>query len=106
MSPGPPHLSSISNFFQSSPTPAECPTTQGDSQLIRLRCAPPGCYSPLDPFSLQSSPTPAECPTTQGDSQLIRLRCAPPGCYSPLDPPTARISPPPGTASSAVSAPA
>src|SRR5205809_322653 len=29
MSPGPPHLSSISNFFQSSPTPAECPTTQG-----------------------------------------------------------------------------
>ncbi|MEA2504415.1 MAG: hypothetical protein QOG36_1458 [Actinomycetota bacterium] len=23
--------------------------SQGDSQLIPLRCAPGGCYSPLDP---------------------------------------------------------
>src|SRR5437588_3645526 len=37
-------------LFPSSPAPSECPTTQGDSQLIRLRCPPPGCYSPLDPL--------------------------------------------------------
>src|SRR5438270_3699821 len=40
---------------------------RGDSQLIRLRCAPPSCYSPLDPPPFfQSSSTPTECPTTQG----------------------------------------
>src|SRR5439155_21644259 len=39
---------------------------RGDSQLVRLRFASPGCYSPLDPPVLQSSATPTECPTTQG----------------------------------------
>src|SRR5437660_1510881 len=41
---------------------------RGDPQLIRLRCAPPGCYSPLDPRLLQSSSTPTECPTPHGGS--------------------------------------
>ena len=59
--------------LQSSSTSAECPTTRGDSQLVALRSAPGGCYSPWTPCSLQSSSTSAECPTTQGDSQLVRL---------------------------------
>src|SRR6266480_2392954 len=106
MSPGPPHLSSISNFFHSSPAPAECSTTQEDSQLIRLRCAPPGCYSPLDPFSLQSSPTPAECPTTQGGfaAHPAPLRSA--GLLLPPGPPYGSNIPTAGTASGAVRAPA
>src|SRR5207237_1204447 len=54
------------------PLLSERPTSQGDSQLIRLCCAPPGCYSPLDPPILAScavsaklSPGPRHQPSPQ-----------------------------------------
>src|SRR2546430_1263077 len=47
--PGPPSFSSRRPLLRSVRRP------RGDSQLIRLRCAPPGCYSPLDPPPLWGS---------------------------------------------------
>src|SRR5207302_7108026 len=63
-----------------------CPSG-GDSQLIRFRCAPPGCSSPLDPLLFQSSSTPSECPTTQGGfaAHPVPLRSA--GLLLPPGPP-------------------
>src|SRR5207244_3751329 len=74
-------------LFPSSPTPTECPTTQGGfaAHPAPLRSAglllPPG-----PPAFSRRRPLLRSVRRPRGDSQLIRLRCAPPGCYSPLDP--------------------
>src|SRR5437660_1510884 len=64
---------------------------RGDPQLIRLRCAPPGCYSPLDPRLLQSSSTPTECPTTQGGSAAHPAPLRSAGLLLPPGPPPSPV---------------
>src|SRR6266849_6064916 len=53
-------------FSSRGPLLRSVPRARGDSQLIRLRYAPPGCYSPLDPWLFLSWPAPSERPTSQG----------------------------------------
>src|SRR5207302_3806254 len=73
-------------FCSTGSAPSERSPCQGDPQLVPLRCAPGGCYSPLDPLLLHRVRSFGAFPC-QGDPQLVPLRCAPGGCYSPLDPP-------------------
>src|SRR5881227_330689 len=88
MSPRPPHLSSISNFFQSSPTPAECPTTQGGfaAHPAPLRSAglllPPGpLSSPVVAHSCGVSDDPGGIRSSSGSAALRRAATPP---WTPL----------------------
>src|SRR5439155_864210 len=97
--PGPPSSSTRGPLLR------RVPRARGDSQLIRLRCAPPGCSSPLDPLllplvarSFGASHEPGGIRSSSGSAAL--RRAAPPPwtpliAGSPTSEPSAPPTPPP-----------
>src|SRR5438105_4150533 len=71
-------------FCSTGSAPSERSPCQGDPQLVPLRCAPGGCYSPLDPLLLHRVRSFGAFPVPVGSAA-----CPPP-------PPSAGLLLPPG----------